>query len=215
MEISCLGHASFKIKGKTATIVTDPFDEYVGYKFPKTKADIVTISHNHKDHNRKNLVSEVKKVIDGPGEYEVSGVSIIGFSTFHDEKKGRLRGKNTVYVFEIDGARVVHLGDLGHKLNEKQLEFLGDVDVLMIPIGGEYTIDSQTAAGAVRDIEPKIVIPMHYWVKGMNKDAFGKLAGIDSFISEVGLPTEKLEKLIVKKGLTEEEQRVVHLLPFC
>ena len=200
MDITYLGHSSFKIKGKTATVVTDPFDEYVGFKFPKTRADIVTISHDHKDHNKADLVSGVKKVVDGPGEYEISQVSIIGVSVFHDEKKGSLRGKNTIYIFEIDGIRLVHLGDIGHPLTEKKLELLGNVDVLMIPIGGEYTIDSQKAAEMVRNIEPKVIIPMHYFIRGMNKDVFGKLTGVDTFLSEVGLPNEKIEKLTIKRG---------------
>lgn len=210
MDITYLGHSSFKIKSKTATIVTDPYDEYVGFKFPKTEANIVTISHNHKDHNRFDLVSNVKKVINGPGEYEISEVSIIGISTFHDEKKGELRGRNTIYAFEIDGIRVVHMGDIGQTLSDKKMELLGDVDVLMIPVGGEYTIDAKQAAEIARGVEPKIIIPMHYLVGGMSKD-FEKLSKVDAFISEMGLPVENLDKLTIKKGMLGEEQKVVVL----
>lgn len=210
MDIVYLGHSSFKIKGKTATIVTDPYDEYVGFKFPKVEADIVTVSHDHKDHNRSGLVSGVKKVVSGPGEYEISEVSIIGISTFHDEKKGKLRGRNAIYVFEIDDIRVVHMGDIGQTLSDKKMELLGDIDVLMIPVGGEYTIDAKKAAEMARGVEPKIIIPMHYFVEGMSKE-FKNLSKVDVFISEMGLPLEKLDKLTIKKGLLGEEQKVVVL----
>lgn len=208
MDITYLGHSSFLLKGKTAKVVMDPYDKEVGLKFPKVSADIVTVSHDHSDHNQADLVSGVKKVIDGPGEYEVQGISIIGIPSFHDEKKGELRGQNTIYVFEVDGLRVVHLGDLGHKLSDKHLEAIGDLDVLMIPVGGVYTIDSAVAAQMVRDIEPKITIPMHFFAPGMNKKIFGEVSGIEPFISEMGLPVENLDKLSIKANTLGEEQKV-------
>src|SRR3990170_1220611 len=154
MDITYLGHASFKLKGKNATLITDPYGSYIGIKFPKTSADIVTISHGHEDHANTASISDVKKVIDGPGEYELAGVSIIGISTFHDDKKGAERGRNTIYIIEMDELRVVHLGDLGHKLSEDTIEELGVVDVLMVPVGGVYTIGPTDAGEIVRDIEP-------------------------------------------------------------
>ena len=212
MDISYLGHSSFKIKTKNTTIVTDPYDpKSVGLKFPKTTADIVTLSHAHPDHNSLDLVMDVKKVIEGPGEYEISGVTIIGIASFHDNKNGEERGKNTIYVFEMEELRLAHLGDLGHKLNEKTIEEMGDIDVLMIPIGGVYTIGPTEAGEVVRSIEPKITIPMHYQVRGLKADTFAKLSGLEPFLADVGLVSEKTNKLSLKISTIGEEQKIVIL----
>ena len=128
MDIIYLGHSSFRIKGKTTSLVTDPYDsKYVGLKYPSVKADIVTVSHHHDDHDKHELVKDVWKVVDGPGEYEIKGVSIIGIRTYHDNNKGKDRGVNKMYLIEMDGIIVVHLGDLGHKLERKTIEDIGDV----------------------------------------------------------------------------------------
>lgn len=212
MDITFLGHSSFRIRGKEAVLVTDPFDpQMVGLKYPRVTADVVTISHDHKDHNQKEMVSGARKVVDGPGEYEILGISIIGISTYHDDKKGELRGKNTVYVIELDGLRLAHLGDLGHKLSERILEAMGSIDILMIPVGGEYTIAPAVAAEVVRSFEPIITIPMHYQVKGLKPDMFNKLSKVDPFLSDLGLPVDRLEKLSVKKEGLGEDQKVVVL----
>jgi L-ascorbate metabolism protein UlaG (beta-lactamase superfamily) len=212
MDITFLGHSSFRLKGKTATVVTDPFDpEVVGLKFPKVAADIVTVSHQHEDHNQADLVKDVKRLVSGPGEYEIMGVSIIGIPTFHDEKKGAKRGKNTIYVYEMDGLRLVHLGDLGHKLHEKILEKIGDIDILMVPVGGEYTIGPTEAVEVARAIEPKIVIPMHYQMPGLNPATFAKLSSTKPFLAEIGLLVEKIDKLSVKKENIGEESKVILL----
>src|SRR6185369_7759330 len=151
MEIVYLGHSSFKLSGKNTKLVTDPFDSsLVGLKYPKVEADIVTISHHHPDHDKSEQVSEVKKIVDGPGEYEIGGVSIIGISSFHDDKKGAERGKNTIYLIEMDGLKLLHLGDLGHLLTDKEKSEIGDIDVMFIPVGGEYTIDAKTAYELVK-----------------------------------------------------------------
>lgn len=212
MDISYLGQASFRLRGKNASLVTDPYDpKMLGLKFSGVSADIVTVSHQHPDHNQTQLVKYTEKVIEGPGEYEVKGVSITGYSTFHDDKKGELRGKNTIYLIEMDDIRILHLGDLGHKLSDELVEEIGDVDILMIPVGGFYTIDSSIASEVVREIEPKIVIPMHYSVTGMNPEISSKLANVDKFLSEVGLPVERTIKLSVRKEEIGEEQKVVVL----
>ncbi len=212
MDITYLGHSSFRLRGKTASLVTDPFDpEIVGFPFPKVSADIVTISHEHKDHNNAELVKDVKKVVSGPGEYEINEVSIIGIASYHDDKKGAKRGKNTIYVIEMDGQRIVHLGDLGHKLSEKFIEKVGNVDVLIIPVGGEYTIGAAKATELVRAIEPRMTIPMHYKVPKLNKKTFAKLSSVESFITKIGIPAEKTNKLNVSSGTIEEEQKVVLL----
>ncbi len=212
MDITFLGHASFRLRGKTASLVTDPFDpKVVGFSFPKVSADIVTISHNHEDHNKAELVKDVKRVVSGPGEYEINDISIIGISSYHDNKKGAERGKNTIYVIEMDGLRIVHLGDLGHMLSEKFIEKVGSVDVLIIPVGGEYTIDATQATELVRAIEPRITIPMHFKVPKLNPKTFSKLSSVEPFLTQIGLPVEKTSKLNVTIGAIEEEQKVVLL----
>lgn len=186
MEITYLGHSAFRLKGKTAAVVTDPYDEKCG-KWPRdVTADIVTVSHDHSDHNQVgNVRGEVFRV-DGPGEYEVKGVSVIGVHTWHDDKEGVQRGPNTVYVIEIDGLRVVHLGDLGHKLSQVQLEEMGPIDVVLVPVGGGYTVDAKVAAEVVRQIDPWVVIPMHYQQVGLDKEVFGLLASVGEFLKEMG-----------------------------
>ena len=214
MDITYLGHSSFKLKGKTASVITDPFDpKFVGLKYPSCDAEIVTISHNHSDHNQSQLVKAVRMVINGPGEYEVSGVSIIGMPSFHDAKKGEERGNNTIYVFEIDGLRIAHLGDLGIELSDEQISQLGNIDVLMIPVGGEYTIGAKEAVKVIGEVDPYFVIPMHYKVDGLSPE-FSKLEPVETFLSECGLTVEKIDKFSLKKeDILEESSTKVILLP--
>jgi len=178
MEISSLGHSSFRLRGKQATVVTDPYEGAgVTMKYPKhVDADILTISHDHGDHNAIHLVGGTPFIVRGPGEYEIKGVSVIGVSSFHDAEEGNTRGRNTMYRIEIDGVKVAHLGDVGHVLSSVQVDILDGVDVLMIPVGGVYTIDAEKAVQVISDIEPKIVIPMHD--QRSNKD----LASLDTFL---------------------------------
>jgi len=212
MDISYLGHSSFRIKAKDASLVTDPFDpKMVGLKYSGVEGDIVTISHHHADHDKLELVKDVKRVVDGPGEYEIMGISIIGLPSFHDEKKGGVRGLNTIYVIEADNFRLAHLGDLGHMLAQETIEDMGDIDILMIPVGGEYTIGTKDAADIVREIQPKIVIPMHYQMPGLNKESFAKLAQVEPFLKEVGYIVERMPKLSIKKEDLGEEQKIIIL----
>lgn len=199
MDITYIGHSSFKIKTKSATVITDPFDPAsTGIKFPPQEADIVTISHDHADHNYLEKISGYKKVVAGPGEYEIMGISIIGISTFHDDKEGSERGKNTIYVYEAEGLRIVHLGDLGHALSESQIEALGEVDILMIPVGGVYTIGPKEASDLVSAVEPYFVISMHF--------GGDKLQPLEAFLKEVGQEGEKMSKFSIKKMDIEENQ---------
>ena len=211
MDITYLGHSAFRIKTKKATIVTDPYDSKIGRKFPSVEANIVTISHGHDDHDKYEQVKNVKKVVLGPGEYEIMGVSIIGIPTYHDNVKGAKRGKNTVYVFEVEDIRLVHLGDLGHQLKDKVIEDIGDVNILMIPVGGTYTIGPKDAVAIVKNFEPQYVIPMHYYDSKLDKKTFGILEKVDTFLKEVGLSTEKTNKLTVKALDMGEDQKVVVL----
>lgn len=214
MDITYLGHSSFKIKTKTGTLIADPFDsKMVGLKYSGGEAEVATISHDHKDHNAVERISGIKKVFTGPGEYEVSGISIIGFKTYHDNKKGEERGKNTVYVYEAEGLRLAHLGDLGHMLDEEMIDEIGDVDVLMIPVGGEYTIGPKEACELISKIEPYFVIPMHYKVEGMDSGLSEKLLPVENFLKESGLMTENLPKFSIKKEdiLESENTKVIVL----
>ena len=213
MDIFYSGHSSFRLKGKTATVVTDPFDsKMVGLKYPSTEADIVTISHDHEDHNKLDLVKGDPKLIVGPGEYEIKEITILGFPSYHDSKKGEERGKNTIFVFEIDGVRICHLGDLGERISETLIEALGEIDVLLIPVGGTYTIGSKEAAELVREIEPSFVLPMHFLTDGINNESFEKLEPVDPFLREVGLTVEKMPKLSIKKEEIDTEVQKVILL---
>jgi L-ascorbate metabolism protein UlaG (beta-lactamase superfamily) len=163
MDITYLGHSSFRIRGKNAVVVTDPYSPDVGLKFPRhIEADIVTVSHDHGDHNAVSQVEGSPYVVNGPGEYEIKGIGVVGISVFHDTEKGASRGRNTIYRIEVDGVSIVHLGDLGHALSSDEVDALDGVNVLLVPVGGLHTIDGKVASQIITDIEPSIVIPMHY-----------------------------------------------------
>jgi L-ascorbate metabolism protein UlaG (beta-lactamase superfamily) len=212
MQITYLGHSSFKIKTKKAIIITDPFNDYIGFKMPKTKADIVTISHDHKDHNNIKAIEGGPFIIDAPGEYEVLGVSIFGISSFHDSSKGEERGKNTIYSIHAGGLTLCHLGDFGQaEITDKQLEEVNGVDVLFIPVGSTYTIGPKKAVKIINQIEPKIVIPMHYRQKGMSA-SFEKLFTLKDFLQEVeAKEVAKQSRLIVSQSGMPEERKIIPL----
>lgn len=212
MDITYLGHSSFKLKGKTATVVTDPYDsQMVGMKFPKVDAHIVTVSHHHQDHDAISQIGGKPFIVDGPGEYEIQGVGIVGIHSFHDNNKGKDRGENTIFTIEIDGIHVVHLGDLGHVLTEKDIEEIGTVDILCIPVGGVYTINEKQAVELISEIEPSIVVPMHYGRPELNQDIFGKLSPLSSFLKLFGqdqvAPQQKLS--ITKDKIPDQTQIIV------
>ncbi len=182
MEISWLGHSCFQIKGKQTTIVTDPYSPDLGYSLGEPAAQIVTVSHQHPGHNYLPGVSGEPRLITAPGEYEIAGVLIIGIATYHDAERGSQRGNNTVYLIEVDDIAVCHLGDLGHVLNMEQVEELGTVDILLLPVGGKTTIGAATAAEVVRQLEPKVVIPMHYQTPALSRE----LEPVERFLKEIG-----------------------------
>ena len=183
MEISWLGHSCFRIKGKQVTVITDPYSPDLGYSLNKAEADIVTVSHQHPGHSYVQGINNNPRLVTGPGEYEINGVLITGISTFHDQEQGQKRGKNTVYLIEVDEVSVCHLGDLGHALTAEQVEEIDDVDVLLLPVGGLSTINASMAAEVVRQIEPKAVIPMHYKTEALNWE----LEPVDKFLKEIGV----------------------------
>ena len=210
MQITYFGHSCFKIKSKNSILITDPFDKYIGFSMPNTEADIVTVSHDHRDHNCFKQIGGSPFVIKAPGEYEIADISVLGFSSYHDKVKGEKRGKNTIYVIRMEEVSLCHLGDLGDKLTEKQLEEINGIDILFIPIGGVYTLDPKEAVTVINQVEPKIVIPMHYKVSGLNS-SFDKLATLKDFLQEISQPEIMPEKKLVvsKISLPHEEERQI------
>jgi L-ascorbate metabolism protein UlaG (beta-lactamase superfamily) len=211
MIITWLGQACFRIQSGDLTVVIDPYSKDIGLTPPRFKADVVLVTHDHYDHSNAESLAGEPMVIKGPGEYEVKDVYVLGLETFHDDVQGKERGLNTIYKVGIEGMQVAHLGDFGEKeVRDQTLEELGDVDILLIPVGGKFTIDAEGAAKAIKKIEPKIVIPMHYKIPGLKID----LGGVDEFLKEMG--TAKIEaqdKLTIKKkDLGEDEKTKVILL---
>jgi len=217
MNIIWHGHSCFQIsatrgKNNQVNVVIDPFSEETGLRLPKLEADIVLVTHNHQDHNNIKAVSGSPFLISGPGEYEVKNIFIQGIPSWHDEKGGEERGENTIFVLETEEMRICHLGDLGQKeLTSEQLEQIGSIDILMIPIGGVYTISAKESIKIMSQIEPKIIIPMHYQIPKLKL----KLDGLDKFLKIMGIKTiEPLNKFTIKKkDLSEEEAKIIVLKP--
>ena len=182
-EIVWLGHACFRLKSKDAVVITDPYDKSLGLGNPGQKADIVTVSHQHPHHAALDAVKGDPTVIAGPGEYETRGVFVTGIWSFADDKKGAERGRNTIFLFHLDDLVVCHLGSLGHTLSSQQLESIGDVHVLLVPVGGNTTLTASKASEVISQVEPKIVIPMHY---STGRETL-ELDGLDKFTKEMGL----------------------------
>ena len=214
MEIVYLGHSAFKIKGKTATVIVDPFDpQFLGLKksaWKKQPADIVLISHENADHNYLEGIENGADgfVGRGSGEYEVQGVRIFGYPSSHDSVKGAKGGKNTIYLLEIDGLVVVHLGNISHKLSGEVVEELNTVDILMIPVGGDHTINAEAATEIVAELEPAIVLPMHFKMAGSSLD----IAPVEKFLEAMGEEKARHEarlKISSRSDLPEETEVVV------
>ncbi|MDK2881423.1 MAG: hypothetical protein PWQ99_1198 [Clostridia bacterium] len=162
MIVRWLGHACFYCEGEGVRFLTDPFDPRVGYPLPDVEADVVTVSHDHYDHNAVSVLKGHPEVLKSPGVHRVCGLEVEGFSVFHDEAGGALRGKNIIFAWKMDGLRLCHLGDLGHLLEEDAVQRIGKVDVLMVPVGGVYTIDAAGALKVVEQLKPRLILPMHY-----------------------------------------------------
>lgn len=215
MDIKWYGQSCFEVKSKDTTLIFDPFSDDIGLKPLKLKSDVLLISHDHHDHNNKEAVSGIRSkkpvIFKDPGEYEASGIYIEGIQSYHDEKKGAEKGLNTIFIADIEDIKVCHLGDLGHVLENGELEKIGDVDVLMVPVGGTYTIDAEKAMKVINEIDPAIVIPMHYEIPKLNIN----LASLDDFldISEAkGIESQGVLKL-KKADLPKDDRKIVVLNP--
>ena len=189
MKIEWLGHSCFKLTESTGiNLLTDPFNaKEVGITMPEVSADIVTISHDHFDHNALDAVKDYKTVIRTTGNHGVEGFEIFGFKSYHDDKKGILRGKNIVFRIRMDGVEVCHLGDIGEELSPMLAELIGSINILLIPVGGRFTIDAAEAKNYVDRLMPDVVIPMHYMMDGY-KTQFDEL---DEFLDL--FPKEDIE----------------------
>ncbi len=197
MVIVWYGHSCFQISSQGVNIIIDPYDATIGLKVPNLRADILLVTHNHHDHNNLKAVEGEPFLITGPGEYEIKRVTVRGISSFHDNSQGSQRGKNNIYLIETEEIRICHLGDLGQKeLSKEQLDLINAPDVLMIPVGGTYTIDGSEAAKITNQIEPKIVIPMHYKIPGLSLP----LESVDNFLKEFVVEKKESQlKIILKK----------------
>lgn len=215
---SCFELISSQSKGSQVTLVVDPFDEETGLRLPKLEADVLLVTHSHHDHNNIKAVLPVPGsqnppvLIDGPGEYDVKDVLIRGIPSWHDEVGGKEKGPNTIFVIEAEELKICHLGDLGQKeLTSEQVEQIGEVDILLMPIGGIFTISAKEAVKVMSQIEPSVTIPMHYQLPKLKMN----IDGLDKFLKTVGLKKiEPLNKLsIKKKDILPEEAKIIVLNP--
>lgn len=208
MEINWLGQSSFRIKGKQVTVITDPYIPEAGNNGNRSSADVLCLSYKNPDTDAAiEKIGGEPYIIQGPGEYEVSNVLVIGLPSYQDEASGSIRGKNTIYALEIEELSICHLGRLGHLLTDEQIEAIGNVDVLLLPVGGNTTINAATAAKLMRNIEPKVIIPMHYKTPGTSVE----LDTVDKFLSEVGsqgLPAQSKYN-VTKNNLPQTAQVIV------
>lgn len=217
MTITYHGHSTFKLKGKRGTVVTDPYDPAVGFQLPVLTADIVTVSHDHFDHNAAGKVRGTSRrerpfLVDKPGEYEVGGISVFGVPSFHDNSKGTERGRNTIFTILLDDLRICHLGDLGHEITAELQEAIGEVDILLVPVGGVFSLSPEQAVKAVRALEPSIVIPMHYKTAAHDEKVFADLQPVATFLKEYGVEVTPVAKLDIEQANLPEETEVMVLV---
>lgn len=214
MDIIWYGHACFRLKDRNSTVVTDPYDKTLGLPLPRPKADIVTISHSVPHHNHTAGVKGEFKVVDGPGEYEIGGTFITGICMVPSKKNDSRKAttpQNNVFVIYMDDLAICHLGDLDHVPSQNQVEDMGNIDVLLIPVGGgQNALNAALAAEVISLIEPYIVIPMHYKLPNITI----KLDPVDKFLKEMGIAkTDAVASLRLTQSSLPEETQVVLLEP--
>ncbi len=208
MEITWYGRACFRLKGREATVITDPCPPATGFVAGKHEVDLLTLSHAHPDHAYTRSIT-AGMTLTRPGEYEYRDLLVTGVRTWHDGSEGSERGENVVFAVEVDGVHICHLGDLGHLLTDEQLSELGPIDVLLVPAGGTFTISPAEAAAVVAQIEPKIVIPMHFAADGASAD----LLGPETFLHELATEPIRQPKALVTATSLPDETQVVLLEP--
>lgn len=197
MLIQWFGHASFKINTAAGSIITDPFNDELGYPMFPRRADVVTVSHQHWDHNAVEDISGAPQVFSDPGFYQWKGIDIRGIPSFHDQNSGRERGRNTIFKISAEKINLLHLGDLGHLLSLETVAEIGAVDILMLPVGGTFTIGADEAYAIVGLLQPRIVIPMHFQTPHLSF----RLAPVEEF-------TSKFEKMLKLPGLEINSQNL-------
>jgi L-ascorbate metabolism protein UlaG (beta-lactamase superfamily) len=194
--IKWLGHASFLLESAGIKVLTDPFNAEIGYQPCKEKIDIVTISHEHWDHNAVDILVGSPRIIRETGLYTIDGINILGISSYHDKKQGQERGYNTIFKISSENLDILHLGDLGHVLTDRQLLEVGNVDILLVPVGGRYTVDADAAYEIVEQLQPQIIIPMHFLTADVS---LKELAPVEAF-------TAKFPRIIKKPFLEISKQ---------
>ncbi len=213
MKIKWLGHASFLITSDAGTkIITDPYVTGGGLSYGEIKesADVVTVSHEHGDHNNVAAVGGNPEVVKEVAPVELKGIKFNGIPTYHDSAGGKERGNNIIFCFEVDGMRVCHLGDLGHQLGDKEVTELGKVDILLIPVGGFFTIDANVATEVCSKLTPKVVIPMHY----KNERCVFPIAGVDEFLQgKTGVSKLDASEVEFKPGELPDTTQIIVLKP--
>jgi L-ascorbate metabolism protein UlaG (beta-lactamase superfamily) len=208
MDMTWLGHACFRMRGREGIVLTDPPDPKSGHAIPRTEAGLVTMSHEHAGHASLRSVAGEPVVLRGPGEYEVHDMLVTGIGSFHDDEKGAQRGRNTVFAIRLDDLVICHLGDLGHALPAADLEKLGDVDIALVPISGpDVNLSAARAAEIVQQLEPKVVVPMSFDPDDKKKDApYMRL------LHELGVKEmEAVSKLSVTRSTLPENLQIVTL----
>ncbi|APH20488.1 MBL fold metallo-hydrolase [Clostridium botulinum] len=209
MKIKWLGHSCFILESDTkTTIITDPYEPSIGIHRMDYASDICTISHNHFDHNFKDELNKNCIIIDTPIEYKYEDLKIKGFKSYHDKLNGLKRGSNIIFKFNIDGFNVCHLGDLGHLLPKNFIYNLGPIDVLLVPIGGNYTLNGKEAAALCKNLNSHIVIPMHF---GLNNIKI-KLDGIEDFLIHMDKNLEIGSNIITLENNIRNYNNMVYIL---
>jgi len=210
MEITWYGQSCFRIRTRGVAVVTDPYGPELGPTLPRLRAHIVTVSHQHPNHSYIRAVRGGAYVIQGPGEYEVRDTFVFGVATTHNTPRDQNLGPNTSYLIEMEEMSICHLGDLGQPLTQEQVEELQNVDILLVPVGGRDTLTPSGAAEVISQLEPSVVIPMHYKVPGIQAN----LGTLQRFLKEMGVDeVSEVEAFSVTKSQLGEDPRVVVLKP--
>jgi L-ascorbate metabolism protein UlaG (beta-lactamase superfamily) len=216
MDITWYGLSCFRIREGGVTVICDPYDRSIGAGLPKLRADVVTVSHDRGGHNAVDRITGEPKILRGPGEYEVKGTFVTGLTTYHRRQTGQAPERNVAYFFEFGDLTVGHLGDIGEVPAQSDIEELnlGDIDVLIVPVGGGATLDPTRAVEIIGMFEPRLVIPMHYRHAGLAENVMGRLEPVEKFLKEFGaVPPDAVETLKLAKSNLPEETQVVLLSP--